>query len=47
MKKVGIRTAPFAVFSSYKDAEDYVKAQNKELVIKADGLASGKGVICL
>lgn len=44
MKKLGIRTAPFAVFSSYKDAKDYVKAQNNELVVKADGLAAGKGV---
>ncbi|MDW0314927.1 MAG: phosphoribosylamine--glycine ligase, partial [Nitrososphaeraceae archaeon] len=44
MKNLGIRTAPFAVFSSYKDAKDYVKAQNNELVVKADGLAAGKGV---
>lgn len=45
MKREGIRTAPFAVFSSYRDAEDYVKSQAEGLVIKADGLASGKGVI--
>jgi phosphoribosylamine--glycine ligase len=44
MKKLGIRTAPFSVFSSYKDAEDYVGSQTEELVIKADGLAFGKGV---
>lgn len=44
MKKVGIRTAPFSVFSSYRDAEDHVKSQTESLVIKADGLASGKGV---
>ena len=44
MKNLGIKTAPFAVFSSYKDAKDYVKAQNNKLVVKADGLAAGKGV---
>jgi phosphoribosylamine--glycine ligase len=44
MKKLGIRTAPFSVFSSYKDAEDYIKSQTEELVIKANGLALGKGV---
>lgn len=45
MEKNGIRTAPFAIFSSYRDAEDYVKSQTGKLVVKADGLASGKGVI--
>lgn len=44
MKKLGILTAPFSVFSSYKDAEDYVRSQTEKLVIKADGLALGKGV---
>lgn len=45
MEREGIRTAPFAVFSSYRDAKDYVKSQTGMLVVKADGLASGKGVI--
>ena len=44
MKKFGISTAPFSIFSSYNDAEDYVKSQTEKLVIKADGLALGKGV---
>ena len=44
MKKLGIRTAPFSVFSSYGEAEDYVRSQEEKLVIKADGLALGKGV---
>jgi phosphoribosylamine--glycine ligase len=44
MKKLGIRTAPFSLFSSYGDAEDYVRSQEEKLVIKADGLALGKGV---
>ncbi len=43
MRKAGIRTAPFSVFSSYRDAEDYIKSQTEKLVVKADGLASGKG----
>jgi phosphoribosylamine---glycine ligase len=45
MEREGIRTAPFAVFSSYRDAKDYVKSQTGKVVVKADGLASGKGVI--
>jgi phosphoribosylamine---glycine ligase len=44
MKKLGIRTAPFSVFSSYGEAEDYVRSQEEKLVIKANGLALGKGV---
>lgn len=44
MQKAGIRTSPFVILSSYRDAEDYVKSQTRELVIKAEGLASGKGV---
>ncbi len=46
MKKYNIPTAAYEVFESSKDAIEYVKAQNKyPTVIKADGLALGKGVI--
>lgn len=44
MKRFGIPTARFEVFDNYDDAEDYVKSQKMPLVIKADGLAQGKGV---
>lgn len=45
MKKAGIPTADFATFSDAADAKDYIKKQGKPLVVKADGLAAGKGVI--
>ena len=46
MKKYGIPTAKFEVFTNSEDAIKYVKEQNTyPAVIKADGLALGKGVI--
>ena len=46
MKKYGIPTARYEVFDSEEAAAAYVKAQNSyPTVIKADGLALGKGVI--
>ena len=46
MKKYKIPTADYAVFDDEGKAVSYVKKQKKyPLVIKADGLASGKGVI--
>ena len=46
MKKYGIPTARYEVFDSEEAAAAYVKAQNSyPAVIKADGLALGKGVI--
>ncbi len=46
MKKYGIPTAAYEVFDNANDALGYIKAQNSyPTVIKADGLALGKGVI--
>ena len=45
MKEAGIPTADFEVFSDPEKAVSYVKNRNKPVVIKADGLAAGKGVI--
>lgn len=45
MAKHGISTAPFAVFDNAAAAREYVEAQAGPIVIKADGLARGKGVI--
>ncbi len=45
MKKYGIPTAPFEVFSDAKSAKQYVTSLDYDVVIKADGLAAGKGVI--
>jgi len=44
MANNSIPTASFKIFSDYQAALDYVRAENKPLVIKADGLAAGKGV---
>lgn len=45
MKKHKIPTADYCTFSDTDKAKDYVNKQNSKLVVKADGLASGKGVI--
>ncbi|NRD77687.1 phosphoribosylamine--glycine ligase [Bacillus sp. BRMEA1] len=44
MKKYQIPTADYAVFTSFEEARDYVKEKGAPIVIKADGLAAGKGV---
>lgn len=45
MKKYKIKTADFQTFSDVELAKDYVQKSGKQLVIKADGVAAGKGVI--
>lgn len=45
MKKYGIPTAEYAVFSDAKDAYAYVETCKIPIVLKADGLALGKGVL--
>lgn len=45
MQKYGIPCAQGMIFSSYPEARDYVQSQPAPLVIKADGLAAGKGVV--
>ena len=45
MKKYGIPTAAYAVFTDIDKALEYVKSAPIPTVIKADGLALGKGVI--
>lgn len=44
LAKYGIPTADFRVFDSFDDAEQYVLTHRLPVVIKADGLAAGKGV---
>jgi phosphoribosylamine--glycine ligase len=41
----GIPTAAWADFADEDDAHDYVEEQGVPIVIKADGLAAGKGVV--
>lgn len=45
MKKYGIPTAAYEIFTDEEAAVSYAKEQKFPLVIKADGLAAGKGVI--
>ena len=45
MVRHNIPTAAYATFSSAAKAHDYVTAQGAPIVIKADGLAAGKGVV--
>ncbi|MBQ6264327.1 MAG: phosphoribosylamine--glycine ligase [Clostridia bacterium] len=45
MKKYSIPTAEYEVFSDIEKALDYVKTAPVPVVIKADGLALGKGVL--
>ena len=45
MTEAGIPTARFGIFESAEEARDYVASQSVPLVIKADGLAAGKGVV--
>ncbi|WP_018962545.1 phosphoribosylamine--glycine ligase [Coprothermobacter platensis] len=44
MKRCNVSTANFEVFSHLGDALSYVRKQHRPLVVKADGLAQGKGV---
>ncbi len=45
MEKYGIPTAPFEIFSHIDEARHYIVEADFPLVIKADGLAAGKGVV--
>lgn len=45
MTKFGIPTAEYEIFSNYKEAKHYVIETEMPVVIKADGLAAGKGVL--
>lgn len=45
MKRHGIPTAEYQTFADVKAAHDYVNQKGAPIVIKADGLAAGKGVV--
>ncbi len=45
MKKYKIPTAEFEVFKNYDDAKAYIGSIKHQVVIKASGLAAGKGVL--
>jgi phosphoribosylamine--glycine ligase len=45
MKKYNIPTAAFEIFTDSEAAKAYIRQQGAPIVVKADGLAAGKGVI--
>ncbi len=45
MRKDGIPTAGYGVFTDAAAAKAYIKEQGAPIVVKADGLAAGKGVV--
>jgi phosphoribosylamine--glycine ligase len=45
MTRHGIPTARYATFADARQAHAYVDAQGAPIVVKADGLAAGKGVV--
>lgn len=45
MKKFSVATADFKVFEDASKAKAYLRKKGVPLVVKADGLASGKGVV--
>lgn len=45
MLKYGIPTGGYQSFTDYEQARAYVREQGAPIVIKADGLAAGKGVV--
>lgn len=45
MKKYGVKTAQYEIFNNLDKALEYVEECNIPVVIKADGLAAGKGVV--
>lgn len=45
MRAAGVPTADFEVFDDAEAAKAYIRKQGAPLVVKADGLAAGKGVV--
>lgn len=45
MKKHNIPTGAYETFTSFEEAKAYVEEKGAPIVIKADGLAAGKGVV--
>lgn len=48
MAKYNVPTATYKNFTDLKEAQDYLRAQGAPIVIKASGLAAGKGaIVCM
>ncbi len=47
-KRKNIPTANFGIFDNFKDASNFIEKNTTPIVVKADGLAAGKGVsVCM
>ncbi|MFQ5575272.1 MAG: phosphoribosylamine--glycine ligase, partial [Terriglobia bacterium] len=44
MERCNVPTAKWRLFGDYREARDFVKSHSMPVVVKADGLAAGKGV---
>ncbi|MFV2005924.1 MAG: phosphoribosylamine--glycine ligase [Longimicrobiales bacterium] len=45
MTQAGVRTAAYAVFEELASAQEYIREQGAPVVVKASGLAAGKGAL--
>ena len=45
MQKYGIPTAAYGTFTDAEEAKTFIRQQGAPIVVKADGLAAGKGVV--
>lgn len=45
MAEAGVPTAPFRVFDNHAKAAGYIRSHGAPIVVKADGLAAGKGAV--
>jgi len=45
MVKYGVPTAAYGTFSDFEEAKAYIEEKGAPIVVKADGLALGKGVV--
>ncbi|EHI73771.1 phosphoribosylamine--glycine ligase [Streptococcus criceti] len=45
MAKYGVPTAAYGTFTDFEEAKAYIEKQGAPIVVKADGLALGKGVV--
>ena len=45
MVKYGVPTAAYSTFSDFEEAKVYIEKHGAPIVVKADGLALGKGVV--
>ncbi len=45
MEENNVPTAGFKAFTDFEEAKGYIESQDTPIVVKADGLAAGKGVI--